>query len=317
VEKPAFQKWFHSLPPDANYGGLPSKSAIAVSICICDAVRKMRSFVFEDYLTGRGGQVSGATMSKLRKILAKHGEDRHFLGEGVRTSRGNHQTLRTVLDLLAEQSDRVASDDDFLALVDDFEAFLVGKAREYFLLERIGFDYNPTHTAREVLSSILISAKARSKLGPVAQHLVGAKLQLRFPDLDISIHPTAAQDRQLGREGDFHINDMVFHVTVAPNESHFNKCDENQRAGRSAMLLVPDEILIGTRQLLAQHCKGPGTAAESIESFVGQNIGEIALFERARLRSELSRLLQIYNRNVQAVESDLSLQIEVPSALML
>lgn len=312
----AFQDWFRDLPQDPTYGGLPSKSAIGVSICICDTARKTRSLKIDDYLTNSGGQVSGATISKLRSALARHGVDQHFLGEGVRTSRGNHQTLKTVLQLFEEQSGGDANSSEFLELVDEFEKFLADKAKQYFLLERIEFEYSPSFTAREIAASILSSAKARSKHGPVAQHLVGAKLQLRFPELDIPVYATAAQDRQLGREGDFIINDMVFHVTVAPNETHFKKCAENQRSGRSAMLLVPDDLLVGTRQLLAQHTDGPGATAESIESFVGQNVGEIALFERSRLRSEIGRLLQVYNHNIQSAESDLSLQIEVPKALL-
>ena len=56
-------------------------------------------------------------------------------------------------------------------------------------------------------------------------------------------------------------------------------------------------------------------AVESVESFVGQNISELAEFAPEKCVRKLGELLREYNRRVGEVETDGSLMIEVPSAL--
>jgi len=55
-------------------------------------------------------------------------------------------------------------------------------------------------------------------------------------------------------------------------------------------------------------------AVESVESFVGQNVSELAKFSSGKLPQKLGELLQEYNKRVREVETDGSLMIEVPSA---
>jgi hypothetical protein len=45
-------------------------------------------------------------------------------------------------------------------------------------------------------------------------------------------------------------------------------------------------------------------AVESIESFVGQNIGELSYFSRDKLKRGFRRLLETYNDRVNAAETD-------------
>lgn len=52
-----------------------------------------------------------------------------------------------------------------------------------------------------------------------------------------------------------------------------------------------------------------------IEAFISQNIDELSKFSDELLPSQLLRLLEIYNRRVEAVESDRSMLIEIPTAL--
>ncbi|MGH9690037.1 MAG: DUF4928 family protein, partial [Candidatus Acidiferrales bacterium] len=92
------------------------------------------------------------------------------------------------------------------------------------------------------------------------------------------------------------------------------KCKTNLEAGRRAYLLVPDDLLIGTRQnaeLLAQG----RIAVESIESFVGQNIEELSTFSLGQIAERFRRLLELYNHRVNEVESDKSMLIELPPNL--
>ncbi len=61
--------------------------------------------------------------------------------------------------------------------------------------------------------------------------------------------------------------------------------------------------------------KAGEVSVESIESFVSQNIEELSDFSSGKVSENLKRLLEIYNERVGAAETDLSLQIRIPSAL--
>ena len=49
----------------------------------------------------------------------------------------------------------------------------------------------------------------------MAQYLVGAKLSIRFPNIEIRNDISSTQDEISGSPGDFVVNDAAFHVTVA------------------------------------------------------------------------------------------------------
>ena len=84
--------------------------------------------------------------------------------------------------------------------------------------------------------------------------------------------------------------------------------------GLRVFLLVPDGSLIGARQNADSHVSGE-ISVESIESFVSQNIEELSDFSSGKVVENLRDLLEIYNERVGEVETDLSLQIRIPSAL--
>ncbi|HWB19916.1 MAG TPA: DUF4928 family protein, partial [Phycisphaerales bacterium] len=56
-------------------------------------------------------------------------------------------------------------------------------------------------------------------------------------------------------------------------------------------------------------------AVESVESFVGQNLSELAEFAADQIAPTWSHLLRTYNERVSEVETDSSLLIETPTAL--
>ena len=140
------------------------------------------------------------------------------------------------------------------------------------------------------------------------------KLQLRFPDIQISNESYSTADDQLGRPGDFHLGDTAFHVTVAPMPAVYEKCKSNLHEGLRVYLLVPDRSLTGARQNSTLLLDGK-VAVESIESFVSQNIEEISTFSKKRLPEGVRRLLEEYNRRVDEIEVDKSMLIEVPKNL--
>ena len=194
------------------------------------------------------------------------------------------------------------------------QAFLVEKAREKFNAEKLSFDYGKDITSREVVRMILEAAGIRQKAGDVAEYLVGAKLALRFPCYDIRNSAASAADDQTDEHGDFQMNDCVFHVTVAPNSGHYDKCKRNLANGLRVFLLVPDELLAGTRQNTELTMAGR-VSVESIESFVSQNIEELSDFDGKKVPQSMRQLLEKYNERLAEVETDLSLQVEIPATM--
>jgi hypothetical protein len=153
------------------------------------------------------------------------------------------------------------------------------------------------------------------KAGPVAQYLVGAKLQLRFPDMQVSNQRYSAADIQSGRCGDFQIGDTAFHVTVSPMPGLYEKCRTNISSGLRVFVLVPDSSVVGARQNAEAIAPGK-IAVESIESFIGNNIEELSLFKKDKLTSGFRRLLDTYNTRVDEIEADKSLMIQIPPTLL-
>ncbi len=198
--------------------------------------------------------------------------------------------------------------------IEAMQSFLAGRATELFNSNKISFQYNPTTSSREIVGKILAAAQERQKIGQVAEYLVGAKLALRFPSREIRNSAASAADEQTDEHGDFQINDCIFHVTVSPNNGHYEKCLANLSEGYRVFLLVTDEKLLGSRQY-TQDNVGEGVSVESIQSFVSQNIEELAAFAGDKVAENMKLLLEKYNERVAEVETDLSLQIEIPASL--
>ena len=203
------------------------------------------------------------------------------------------------------------SKEDRNAVLVEFQKLLVEKVRDYHSLKRIAFAYDASSTTWAAVHAIFAEAEANRKTGAVSQYLVGAKLELRFPEAHITNDRYAAADVQTGRKGDFQIGDTVFHITVAPTAAVVEKCAQNVRDGLRAFLLVPDKFLAGTRQN-AQIALPDKVAVESLESFIANNIEELAFFSKGQLVGGFRRLLELYNKRVDLIEQDKSLLIDIP-----
>ena len=179
----------------------------------------------------------------------------------------------------------------------------------------IRIDFDPTGTTRDLVRQILEKAKEKGQTGQVAQYLVGAKLALRFPEFEIPNDSYSTADQQLGRAGDFLVKDTAFHVTVSPMDKVYDRCKQNADEGFRAYLLVPDEHVQSARTIAKERVSGR-VAVESIESFVGQNIDEMASFSQDQLAAKIHELLTKYNERVDETEIDRSVMIEIPPNLV-
>lgn len=145
----------------------------------------------------------------------------------------------------------------------------------------------------------------------VEQHLVGAKLERRFKGIAVPNFPAHAGDRQTERGGDFTIDKLVYHVTAAPSRNVLQKCATNVKAGFHPVLLVPREQENRAGVLAQDEGIDKELSIISIEAFVALNIIELATEERKDFFSVLQEIVQIYNKRLAEVETDLSLQIQV------
>ena len=272
-----------------------------------------------DYLTE--SQVKTASGKNAREILATHGETRKFLQEAGRTSRLTRPMAVEIANIVNmpdwRSSLKGASNEDRGQIAWLLQAWFVQQLRiEWFAKGRIKAAISHDKPVSSTISSILNAAgKAGGNLaGAVAQHLVGSKLALRFPDLAISNDSYTTADQQTARPGDFLVGDSAIHVTMNPVSRLFEaRCVENVAHGYRPRVLVPEVKVAGARLMAAN--VSDKIAVQSIEDFVGTNIEEMSGFAGEKIRQGLRTLLEKYNERVQKVESDPGILIEVPTNL--
>lgn len=308
-----FIEWYNSLDIVPQNNG-PAKGTISGALIVLNRLISNYNLNADAYLAEKGTQIQGLSGASIKKLLADFGEHRMYSAEGGRTNRGAVAGIKSMLKTLSILKLENQKEDDRNAILLEMQMFLVGKVGDYFKRQKLKLTFNPSLTTWHIIHNLLAEASAEAKSGYVAQHLVGAKLQLRFPNVEVSNESTNTADKQTQRPGDFLIGHTAFHVTIAPMQAVYDKCQENIRQGYKPFLLVPDSKLAGARQNADLICDQQ-IAVESIESFVSQNINEISSFNKNELKRSFKNLVLIYNERVDAVESDKSLMIELPSNL--
>ena len=304
------REWFDGHRP--TVGGEPNTYVICAGLAVLE--RMLSTFPLErgDYVTP-GNQVrTGGPL--IQSILSRNGENRRFTAEGGRTTRGTVPAAEGLVARLNQIEPLTAlSDEERGQVIGQLQVWLVERVQDYFGRQRIEVEVNLNKPSPLIVADILEAAG--SKAGAVAQHLVGAKLAVRFPDLDIENFSYTTADQQLGRPGDFVVADTAFHVTVSPMPPVFEKCKENLRNGFRPLLLVPELRIQAARQMAETAGALDSIGIVAIESFVGQNIEELGGFGRLDLANRFRELLEKYNERVGDVEVDRSLLIGLPANL--
>lgn len=266
------------------------------------------------YSSGKS-QVRGLSGKRIAKILEDHGEKRLFTSEGGRTSRGTVHLANSLRETLNQinLSEHDEIDTSYISFtLEDF--FTTCVRIDYFDKQRITLEIDPSKPVSTIISNILDVAAERSDkpTGTVLQHLVGAKLQLRFPSVEVGLDKANAADMQTDREGDFQIGNTAFHVTVAPMEKLISRCVENKKAGYRPVILTPENRVQAALQMTENVEMLNLISVQAAETFIGTNVEEIAVFDGDRIREGVARLIRTYNRRIESIEADLSLMIEEP-----
>lgn len=305
-----FRAWYDALPRPRVAGSAPAKGSIAVGLVLLERLKTAFDLDLASHLAPGGAQIQGASGAAVKNILTAFGETRPFVGEGGRTNRGSPAIAEALLNAIRTAGLEALEEDERRTVLHELQGVLVEKVREFHNRERLKPIYVPAQSTRQFIGDLLALAEETGKRGPVAQYLVGAKLQLRFPKVDVRNESYSAADDPSGQPGDFVVEDTTFHVTVAPTPGHFEKCKRNLQDGRRVFLLVPDSVLAGARQ--NAELAAPGRiAVESIESFVANFIELKARFSAVAVETILLQLCEHFNALVAKCDPDEWLNLEV------
>ncbi|RQO50006.1 DUF4928 domain-containing protein [Rhodococcus sp. KBW08] len=315
--EPAVNDWYESKRSSI---GVVNKNVMNAGLIIADHMVHGVPMNPANYLGL--SQVKGLSGTRIRKILALHGEMREFTKEGGRTSRATKELAGELADVISESAPSAGygslSFDEQTEVRMALQVWFVGKVQsDHFAKERLSAVINPEFPVRAAIAALLNAARAQggNSAGAVAQHLVGAKLKLRFPKEKISNHSYTTADDQTARPGDFSVGDTAIHVTMAPSEALFQKCQKNLHDGFRPLVLVPENRVDAGRQIAETTGVGERVSVQAIEDYVGNNIEEVGGLSAQGIRAGLKALLETYNDRVCAVESDPALQISIPSNL--
>lgn len=284
-----------------------ARNTVAVGLVVLHHLR-LNTVIERENVISQGGEVSGAR-SGLGVILKAYGIPINYLKE-VTTRQGHQdgQRLFEQFDWGAKFStiSEKAKEKLLLELIEK----LLTHANVWLLRQNLKLAIDHRQTPSSWIGLIVENAKDRSG-GVVEQHLVGAKLERRFKEIDIANFPAHAADRQTDRGGDFNISNLVYHVTATPSRNVLQKCVSNIKSGLHPILLIPRSQENKIRVLSQDEGIDKELSIISIEDFIAMNIIELATEENKDFFTVLKEIVQIYNKRLEEVETDLSLRIEV------
>ena len=303
------------------YEGKRSKSGnvntnvMCVGVAIAELLKSDFPLTEDIVKSEKKSQVRGLSGSMISRVLKEHGEEQEFTSEGGRTSRGSLPIAQEFAGLLNGLFPQGLTEKERQDVASTLEAYFVKRIQaDYFAKQRMKIDIDTRKPVFAIVSDILQTAKNRpdQPTGAVAQHLVGAKLELRFPSAQIGRDKANAADQQTNRQGDFQLGDTAFHVTMSPMLKLVARAQENIREGYRPVMLVPFDKVQFATDLFESEGLGGRVCVQSIESFVGTNIEEMGEFEADRIKVEIAQLVRKYNERISSCEIDKSLMVEEP-----
>ena len=82
------------------------------------------------------------------------------------------------------------------AVLREFQKFLTDRVRDFHNRQKLQVIYDQSLSSWQFVNSMLKAASETGKEGQVAQYLVGAKLELRYPDIVIENYSSSTADQQ-------------------------------------------------------------------------------------------------------------------------
>lgn len=261
-------------------------------------------------VTSAQGQVLGLGKAAVQNILTEHGITKVLAAEGGRTSRGSIGNMQDYVEFLNANSKALD--------LKKVEAWWVDQVRTYFESSPLKLRVDTGVSLKACLNGIFDEAKRRQSenrgatvLGAVMQHLVGAKLEVLYPDVKISHSGYSVADAPTGRSGDFQIGDSVIHVTTAPVTLLLQKCSDNLGKGLRPLIISTSAGAAMAENLAEQEGNAGRVEVLDVVQFLVANMLEWTAFEGNKRRDTFQGLVNRYNLIVEACETDPSLKIEI------
>lgn len=264
----------------------------------------------EQLLTGQKGQVRGLGKSHVQAILNEYGITRVLAEEGGRTSRGSIGNMQRYVAFLNENSFSKSE----LKLI---EEWWIEQVKLFFSGKPMVFRWDVGKSMRASIRDLMEQALKRQSeqpgyhiLGTVMQHLVGAKLTLILP-VPPEMHGASVADVVSEREGDFHVEDVIIHVTSAPSEALLRKCKSNLEHGLRPMIITTQRGVVVTEELAKNSGIENRIDVFDIEQFMASNFYELGKFTGNGRRDTAENLIKVYNDIIEKCETDPSLKITI------
>ncbi|OWR33149.1 DUF4928 domain-containing protein [Saccharibacillus sp. O23] len=263
-------------------------------------------------ITDSRGQVQGLGKSAVQSILAEYNIVRILAEEGGRTSRGSLGSMQDYADFLNELNHHGIADMSYI------EQWWIERIKDFFSSQPFNLRYDTSKSLRAIIRDLMEQAYKRQKENPgtmyagaVLQHLVGAKLTLALPEAEIVSNGSAVADQVSGRDGDFHVGEVIIHVTTSPGEALMRKCKRNLESGYRPMIITTYASMPAAEALANIQEIGGRIDILEAEQFIATNVYEISKFKPDFRKVTIERLLVEYNKIIEKVESDLSLKISM------
>lgn len=289
------------------------KGALAVIIHISRYAKENGLPLDADKLITEGsGQVLGLGKGAVQRILKEYGVTQVLAEEGGRTSRGGIGIMRAYVAFLNEFHVKNSS------VLEEVEAWWVERIKEHFSAKPFRLRFDPAKSFQAIIQDLLAQARKRQQessgtmyQGTVLQHLVGAKLELAMPEIQIIHNGTSVTDAVSERSGDFVIDDSIIHITTSPGEAVIQKCQRNIEAGAKPIILTIADGVSVAKGLAANAGLMGRIDIMDAEQFLAANLHELAFFKTSKRLTTLEKLVETYNRIVSENETDPSLRIEI------
>jgi hypothetical protein len=170
-------------------------------------------------------------------------------------------------------------------------------------------------SAEAVIADLLDQADERDRAGAVAQYLVGAKLQIRFPGEVIPVRHFNQRDDDT-RAADFQLRDTALEVALGtPDLKHIRQVERIlDETKLEVWLLVRAHRLLAWRSELDRAVNAilrQRPVLTPVESFVGQNVTELGSFAQSGKSEQLRTLIDTYNARWVQPLGPATLRVEV------
>ncbi|MCI0640792.1 MAG: DUF4928 family protein [Gemmataceae bacterium] len=289
-------------------GAIPPNWLLIV-LKLLDYFRTSEAGLSEDDIYTYDYTLKKSRASAIPKLLEKYGLPKVRLSsEGV-TVRGapGLRIFRAVNGGAVLGTDKVRREDLILEAVELIrKEILKGLGQQPIKLPAHCFNHSGNF-----VRALLESTKNRSQ-GQVEQALVGAKLQLRFPNEVIRVIGAFAGDRQTGREADHEVKNLRVIVSVSPKPQHFRAAESLAKVGREVCLVVGEKSYNAARKQMTVDSTATITVA-TVADYVTANMKEIAQGANLTAAEMCLRLVAEYNKHV-AKKHDSSLQVLLPDS---